>query len=371
MNATICRPVRGCSRYRDSRTQGWRPGLDSTAPPGLRKRGTDVGVRAWLLLIAAILGSGTLRAADTPGGSTYSVVICGLGGEPEYEKIFQGWGKDLSSALRKNAVSDDHVFWLAAKKEPGVYAESRQEQIARVLESLAARIEPQDGFQLFLIGHGSYDDYDYRINLPGPDMTASQLSELLGRIRAERQVVVNMTSSSGASIVPLRRKGRVVITATSAGRERNFSEFARYFIEALQDPAADADKNQEISALEAFRFATREVARYYQNSGRLATEHALLEDRGDQEGSREPAASNGEGLLASSAVMVRLGDQHAAADTPETRSLRAEKRKIEEEIETLKYRKAATPLEEYSQKLEKLLVSLAKVQEQLDQMEKK
>ncbi len=323
-----------------------------------------------LFLMAAICVPNAARAADA-GGSTYSVVICGLGGETEYEKIFQGWGKDLAAALRKNAVSDDHVYWLAAKKEAGVYAESRQEQIVKVMETLAGKLAPADGFQLFLIGHGSFDEYDYRINLPGADMTASQFGELLGRIKAERQVVVNMTSSSGASIVPLRRKGRVVIAATSAGRERNFSEFARYFIEALQESAADADKNQEISALEAYRFATREVARYYQSATRLATEHALLEDRGDQEGAREPGAENGEGLLAASAVLVRLGDQRAAADTPETRNLRAAKRKIEEEIETLKYRKAAIPAEEYSQKLEQLLISLAKTQEQLDKLEKK
>ena len=310
-------------------------------------------------------------AAQSTEGSTYAVVICGLGGEPEYEKLIQGWGKGLDSVLKTNTVADDHLFWLAAKKEPGVFAESRGDEIVKLFEKLSARIEPQDSFQLFLIGHGSYDEYDYRFNLPGPDLTAGQLSELLGRIRAERQLVVNMTSSSGASLAPLRRKGRVVITATSAGRERNFTVFPRYFIEGLEDAASDANKNQEISALEAFKYASREVARYYQSLTRLATEHAMLEDRGDGEGSREPTAENGEGSLAAALTIVRLGEEHAGVDTAEARKLQAEKRKLEEEIESLKYRKASMKSEEYSEQLEKLLVGLSEVQQRLDDLEKK
>ena len=330
-----------------------------------------VGPWAAVLIAAVLAGFWGARTAQADEGSTYSVVICGIGGDAEYEKVIQGWGQDLNSALRKNGVPDDHVFWLAAKKAAGVYAESRSDQIVQLIDKLAARVGPQDVFQLFLIGHGSFDDYDYRFNLPGPDLTATRLSELLGRIRAERQLVVNMTSSSGASLVPLRRKGRVVITSTSAGRERNFTQFARYFIAALQESAADADKNQEITALEAFRYASHEVARYFQSLTRLATEHAMLEDRGDAEGSREPGAENGEGLLASSLVLVRLGGEHAAVDSPELGTLRANKRKVEEDIERLKYRKASMPSEVYSKQLEILLVELSKAQQRLDNLEKK
>jgi len=325
-----------------------------------------------LVCLMALAGGARGMASDVqPAGTAYCVVLSGLGGEPGYEKQIQAWGKDLYSILKMNAVAEDHVYWLAAKKEPGVYAESRLDEIAKLLDQLAARIEPQDAFQVFLIGHGSFDEYDYRFNLPGPDLTATRLNELLARIRAERQLVVNMTSSSGASLKTLRRKGRVVITATSAGMERNFTSFPRYFIEALRDPAADADKNQEISVLEAFRYTSREVARNYESSKRLATEHALLDDRGDAEGAREPGPQNGEGLLAESSVLVRLGDEHAAADTPESRKLRAGKRTLEEQIEALRYRKASMTSDEYSAQLETLLIQLAKVQQLLDDLEKK
>ncbi len=322
---------------------------------------------AWALCIPNFMSFAA--AAQAPENGIYAVVISGLGGEPAYGKLIDQWGKDLSSVLRKHAVSGDRVFWLAANKEmEGIYAESRREEIVKLMEELAARLTAEDTLELFLIGHGSYDEYDYRLNLPGPDLTASQLSDLLGGIRAGRQVVVNMTSSSGASLASLQRKGRVVITATSTGRERNFSVFARYFTEALNDPAADTNKNRELSVLEAFQYASREVARYYKELTRLATEHALLEDQGDGEGAREATPENGQGLLASSLPLVNLGGRTAADDDPQARALRTQKRKIEEAIEQLKYRKASFTSEQYFERLEKLLIDLAEAEQNLENL---
>ena len=334
---------------------------------------------ASLILAAALLASAAAHAAQTAESRAesraeslpYAVVVSGLGGDSTYEKLIQGWGKDLSSALRKNVGSDGRVFWLAAKKQEGVHAESTREEIRKLFDQLAARVRPHDVLELFLIGHGSYDDYDYRLSIPGPDLTASQWAELLARIPAERQAVVNMTSASGGSMAALQRKGRVVVTSTTAGRERNFSVFARYFVAALQDTAADTDKNQEISALEAFRYATREVTRYYESVKRLATEHPVLEDRGEGEGVRDPNPQNGIGMLAAALPLVRLGGQQSAADTPQARELRAKKRKLEEGIEQLKYGKASMDTEQYAQQLEKMLVELSVTQQQLDNLEKK
>src|SRR5690606_416612 len=97
----------------------------------------------------------------------------------------------------------------------------------------------------------------------GPDITASELANLLDRVPARRQLVVNMTSASGASIAQLQKANRVVITATRTGMEKNATIFARYWVEALRDPAADADKNGSVSALEAFRYADQKTATYY------------------------------------------------------------------------------------------------------------
>ncbi|MBI2818782.1 MAG: hypothetical protein HYX73_02290 [Acidobacteria bacterium] len=322
-----------------------------------------------LLSLACLLTASAARAQTVGEPSTYAVIITGLGGDPDYGKMIDGWGKDLHTALEKSGLDNEHLYWLAASHQEGVYAVSQADQIRHVLNMLAERMTAQDIFQLFLMGHGSYDDYDYRFNIPGPDLTEAQFAEVLAPIKCERQVVVNMTSASGASLPAWRKKGRIVITSTSAGQERNFSVFARYFVAALQEPAADANKNESISALEAFRYATQEVTRYYESQKRLATEHPLIEDRGEGDGVREATPQNGTGLLASAMILRHMGKLEVGLDTPEARQLRARKRQAEEAIEQLKYRKASMETEVYMQQLEKLLIDLAEVQQRLDELE--
>jgi hypothetical protein len=178
---------------------------------------------------------------------------------------------------------------------------------------------------------------------------------------------VNMTSSSGGAIEALRKTGRVVVCATKSGTEKNATVFARYWAEALRDPAADTDKNEAISALEAFTFAQRKTTEFFETQKRLATEHSVIEDTGKGEGERTPTAENGQGRLASAFPLVRLGANAAAARDPGKRPLLAKKEEIEQAIDRLKYEKAAMPSAEYRKQLTALLLELAKVQEALEQ----
>ncbi len=337
-----------------------------------------VGVAALLLacpwsataqIIEQEIGEGQIGEEASSGGDTYAVVISGLGGDPDYAKMIDGWGKDLSTALNSGGVAPERLYWLSEKKTPDSYAEASRERVQQLLRKLEQEVKPEDIFQLYLIGHGSYDGYEYRFNIPGPDFSAEELGGWLQGISSERQLIVNMTSASGAAIIPLRKKGRALITSTAAGQERNFSVFARYFVAAVQDDASDADKNQAISSLEAYRYATREVARYYESMKRLATEHATIEDLGDSDGAREATPETGQGLLAAAIVVRRLGQARASADTPQIRRLRARKLTAEEAIEQLKYAKASMETGEYFQKLEQLLVNLAQIQARLDELE--
>ena len=217
-----------------------------------------------------------------------------------------------------------------------------------------------------LVGHGTYDGVDYKFNLPGPDITGAELAGLMDKIPASRQLVVNMTSSSGGSLSSLQKKNRIVITATKAGTEKNATVFARYWAEALREPAADADKNESVSALEAFHYAQRKTTEFFDSQKRLATEHAVLEDLGKGEGERTPSAENGEGKLAAAFPLVRLGANAAAARDPNKRPLLEKKEQLEEQIDKLKYEKAAMPEAEYKRQLTTLLLELAKTQEELD-----
>jgi hypothetical protein len=148
--------------------------------------------------------------------------------------------------------------------------------------------------------------------------------------------------------------------------QKDATIFPRYWIEALRDPAADSDKNEVITALEAYRYADQKTVRFFETQKRLASEHALLEDTGGGEGVRAPSVENGRGLLAGAFPLVRFGQAQAAAQEPEKRKLAARREELEQHIDQLKYQKAALPLEEYRKRLAALLLELAKTQAELD-----
>jgi len=188
----------------------------------------------------------------------------------------------------------------------------------------------------------------------------------MDRIPAQRQLVVNMTSCSGGSIENLRRPNRIVISATKTGSEKNATNFARYFAEALREPAADTDKNESVSALEAFRYAQSKTTEFFDTQKRLATEHSVIEDTGKGMGEKNATAENGQGKLAGAFTVVRLGANAAAARDPNKRPLLDKKEQLEQAIEKLKFDKAAMPAAEYKRQLTQLLLDLAKTQEALD-----
>jgi hypothetical protein len=232
------------------------------------------------------------------------------------------------------------------------------------MSTIARDAKADDDFALILIGHGSFDGAEYKFNLVGPDVTAAQIAAACDRIAAKRQLVVDTTSASGGALQVLERPGRAVITATKSGTEKNATVFVRYWVEALQDPAADADKSDSISAMEAFTYAAKKTAAFYDSQKRLATEHAVFNDVGRGEAVRE--AGNGQGTLMSTFTLLRLGTSQQAANNPAKRALLQKKEELEQKIDTLKYQKAAMDPDDYKKQLTGALVELAKVQEELD-----
>src|SRR5207248_10685476 len=79
----------------------------------------------------------------------------------------------------------------------------------------------------------------------------------------------------------LSATNRVIVAAARSGYEQNYARFGQYMAEAIADPQADLDKDGQTSLLEAFLMASRRVGEFYNTAGRLATEHALIEDNCD------------------------------------------------------------------------------------------
>lgn len=297
-----------------------------------------------------------LAAATVAPADTYYFTVAGLGGEPEYEQRFAGWASELDKILKGEPN---------AKISNLVGAQATKANIETRLNEIAKAAKPDDNFVLFLIGHGTYDESDYKFNVPGPDISATQLGALLDKIQAH-QAIIDMTSASGGATPILQRPKRVIVTATKSGTEKNATVFARYFIEALRDPAADSDKNDTITALEAFRYAEDKTAKFFEEMKRLATEHPLMEDTGKGDGVKAPSVENGQGLIAGRFVLLHTGSAVAIAKDPEKQKLLKQKEQLEQQIDELKYRKASMSVSDYRGQLAKLLVDLAKTQEALD-----
>jgi hypothetical protein len=256
------------------------------------------------------------RLTALPLPATYYVTISGLGGEPDYDQRFKMWAK-------RHRFQPEEGRRRFQRRNAG-RAHARTDP--RALRRIAKRPSPRR-LVVMLIGHGSFDGVEYKFNIPGPDITASELATLLDRVPATRQLVVNMTSSSGGSIEFLRKPNRVVIAATKNGTEKNATVFARYWAEALRDPAADSDKNESVSALEAFRLrAARRRCRVLRSQKRLATEHAVLEDTGKGDGVRTPIARKRRRDAGRSIPAGAHGRQAAAAQRPgQARAARQER----------------------------------------------
>ncbi len=302
----------------------------------------------WIALMMAAAG---LRA------ETFYFTVAGLGGEPEYDQRFSGWAKDLDKLL--------HELEPHAKIKTLYGADATRANVEAYLREVAREAKPDDSLVLMMIGHGSFDEFDYKFNLPGPDLSASQLAGFLDKIAAH-ELIVNMTSASGGSIAVLGKPKRVVVTATKTGSEKNATVFPRYWIEGMRDPAADSDKNEIVTALEVFRYAEEKTAKFYETQKRLATEHALIEDAGKGEGVKVPSPENGEGLTAGRFAVLHLGATAAQVRDPAKLMLLRKKEELEASIDDLKYRKASMPVQEYRQQLQTFMLELARTQEALD-----
>ncbi len=297
------------------------------------------------VLLMAIAGLFALHAR----AATYYVIVAGLGGEPDYVQRFTADANQLAGILKAEGPTA-HVVALTG-------AESTAAQLRQALATVAGQAKPDDDFVLILIGHGTDDGFQYKFNLVGPDMSAGEIAQLCNRIASRRQLIVDTTSASGGAVSALERPGRAVIAATKSGTEKNATVFARYWVDAFQDPSADTNKSGSISAMEAFAYAARKTADFYDSQKRLATEHAVFNDTGSGDPVRQAEGNEGEFL--STFTLLRLGPSQAAMNDPAKRALFVQKDDLEEKIDLLKYQKAAMDPDDYKKQLTDALVKLA------------
>jgi hypothetical protein len=274
----------------------------------------------------------------TAHASLNVLIVEGLGGEAKYQQQFD---KDVK-AIRAASVT------LAGAEQVQVLAGegATRANVTAVLKKFATTLTKEDRLILYLIGHGSHDGYEYKFNIPGQDLSGTELRTLLDAIKSESQLVVASGSSSGALQETLKKETRVVMTATRGGNERNATQFSSMFAEALGDASTDTDKNGRITAQEAFDLTARKVKDYFEAESKLSTEHAQLT-----------------GTRANAFAIAQLGS--ATPVTAANAGLLAERDQLNSRLEDLRLRKDSMSEDEYLQQLEPLLVQMAELDARL------
>ena len=287
---------------------------------------------------------------------THILVVTGVAGDDEHAQKFQKWAKTfIVSVTTKEAVPAANITLLAERA-------ATKPAVEKAFADLTAKAKANDTVFVLLIGHGSFDGRVAAFNLMGPDLSAVDYARLLAGFTTQKVVFVNTSSSSGAFLQPLAAPGRIIITATKTGGERNDTDFPEYFVAAFGDESADRDRNGHVSVGEAFEYAKTKVAQAFQQKGLILTEHAVLDD-------------GGEGRLASAVFLGAASSATALqVDTsdPAMRALVEQRDALEQQIAGLRLRKASMAEADYDAQMEKLLTELAlKTKEIRDKAAKK
>ena len=240
----------------------------------------------------------------------------------------------------------------------------------RLKQALEAEVQAGPGeLWLVLVGHGTFDGKEAKFNLRGQDLTAGELADWLKPFRRPL-AIIDTASASAPFLIKLAGAGRVVISSTRSGNEQNYARFGKFFAEAIADPRSDLDKDGQVSLLEAFLSGSQRTTEFYKTEGRLATEHALIDDNGDGLGT--PAewfrgvratkqAKDGATLDGARAHQFHL--VRSAAEQQLSPEARARRDALELKIARLRETKAKLTEAKYYEELERLMLELAAVYE--------
>jgi hypothetical protein len=252
----------------------------------VRQRGEQQEVRGkraigWVVptLLAALCAVGLTAPAVCPASEAVDpngpvlIVAVGAAGSAEYAPQFAQWAD-----LWRQAAAKGGARFIAIGLDDAAGDPCDRDRLRAVL---AEQTNPStEALWLVLIGHGTYDGRTAKFNLRGPDLAAEDLAAWLKPL-ARPIAVIDTTCASSPFLRALSAPGRVVVTATKSGFEQSITRFGQFLAESITDPNADLDKDGQTSLLEAFLSASSKVRGFYSASGRLATEHALLDDNAD------------------------------------------------------------------------------------------
>ena len=304
-----------------------------------------------------------------PDTQKFAVIFGGAAADETYQAQFRQWTLKLQEILvRDYGYPADHVTLLLGRGDPWtptIAGPCRLETILAAMERLRKKVRAGDQITIFFIGHGTSDDQDAKFVIAGPDITGAKFAEILEGFHDQNLALVNTTSSSHPFCAALSAPGRVIVCATRSAAEKYDTTFARFLITALENHAADRDKNRRVSLFETFLFVRQKVKAWYTDQNRLPSEHPTLDDNGDGRLQTDPDPARDDGGLAQIAEVDTLATflPQTIADGPALETLRnltARVRALERSIILLRHQKSEMSDRDYWQQMEPLLIDLAR-----------
>ncbi len=302
---------------------------------------------AFMLSVCAVFTP--LRAAQDV------VIVKGEAGDANYlaeiDSTAQLW--------RGTAEKAGHTVHII---EPGEAGGSQLERLRAHLSKVPSPTE--EPLWIVLAGHGNAQGKAPKFALTGPDLAADDLSSMLSLVKRPAIVVAGF-ACSGAFIGPVSGPDRVLVSATRSGREDNWVRFPRLFAEAIGSLDADMDADGEVSVFEAWLHASRAVASYYRQEGRMLTEHSVLSEPGAAK-PLEYSAFETKTKEPPNVIVQReaapFASRWALASNPLEAALspeaRTQRQRLETELVFLRKSKAALAPGEYQAQLESLLLRI-------------
>jgi hypothetical protein len=261
-----------------------------------------------VLTCALCLAQPSQREGSAPG-NTCVLIIKGIGRDP-----IDGAAKDQALKtlrvflLERTRVDPRRLVVLdAGAAQPQADAtQPTADNIRRVLDTFASKIQLEDRFICHYIGQANAVGGRLRLNLPGPDITEKDLADWLGAVATKRQVIVLDCPCAGLAAKALTAEGRIIVCGATA-TQTYATQFTAQLVQVLNRPPTDADGDGRISLLEAFTATAREIETWYRQQQIVATETPCLEDNGDGVPSEQPwryKAEKGDGAGATAFLLA-------------------------------------------------------------------
>ncbi len=167
-------------------------------------------------------------AAPLAASERFALIVSGAHGEAIYAEQYAQWRQSTVTALLEKLAFDDTKILTLYEGGDANHAATAA-GVRKSIETIRARMQRDDLLFILLIGHGSFDGTEAKLNLVGPDLSSVEWAALLKPLPGQI-VLVNTTAASFPFLEHLGGPRRVVITATDSVAQRFDTVFPQYFV---------------------------------------------------------------------------------------------------------------------------------------------